>query len=230
MRDTRSTTHETTNNRKWPRFNRLVTADRLSQIFFSYILNNVECISDRQALIKDFQNSDRTLYFMDYSMLQDLTAIMDTVKSSGKDIDVCWFYGPFEHIILQSEIITSRFGYIYPPIDCTDKVSFYKEKLKEALTDHPLPYCSETLCRCFVDDCGRCEYGAYDSNICKFYREGFKPREVLGLSRYVEIAKLFDADCVKDLVIDAKSIQKYLAKLESESFDFDSAEMTNLFN
>lgn len=46
------------------KFNRLVTNDKLSYHFFSRILNNVECIEDRNEFFNDFKKSERTLYLL----------------------------------------------------------------------------------------------------------------------------------------------------------------------
>ena len=214
---------------KRPKFNRLVTNDKLSYHFFSRILNNVECIEDRSKFFDDFKKSKRTLYFASHDLLPELNTLIDG-DSRRRDIGVFWFFGPFEHLVLQSDILTSEFGFTGPSTECKNSIGFYRAKLEELMREHPLPYCDEVLYRCFIEDCGNCPEAQDGDEPCPFYCEGFKPREILGMKRYIKLYKLFDPECLKDLVVDARYVQKYIKKLEDEDFDLDSVESTNLFD
>lgn len=154
------------------------------------------------------------------------------IEGDGKrpNVGEFWFFGPFEHLVLQSDIVTSKFGFDAPSSKCTNTTGFYKTRLEEVMREHPLPYCDEALYRCFIEDCGNCPEAQNGDEPCPFYCKGFKPREVLGMKRYTDLYKLFDPECLKDLVVTAEYVQKYIKKLEDEDFDFDSVESTNLFD
>ena len=188
-------------------FKRIVVLDYNSYVFFLRIFQNVEYIPNREKLIKDFEMSSDTLYIVD-SVFEKYWNTEGKTSEASKH-NAMWFGGPFEKIVLESPMLADKIDLTDASVSDRNNLSWIVDKLDKVFgdcySDYEDDHLRVVLHGCFINDCIRCNYGPLQDckcMQCSLQQSAFKPRAVLGESKYRSLIDLLDSKYVRSDIVD----------------------------